>query len=90
MSNKTYVGNGKLITTQHGHMLKLSFSKADLAVMENHLNEKGYVNINCNKRKTDSEWGHTHSMHIDTWKPDPQKVTQVDNNHDSFDDDIPF
>jgi hypothetical protein len=66
---KVYVGNGKQIDTQYGKLLKLSFSRADLVVLTNHLNEKGYVNINCNERKSVSEWGHTHSMQIDDWQP---------------------
>lgn len=107
MNDKVYVGNGKQIDTQYGKLLKLSFSRADLAILENHLNEKGYVNLNCNERKSVSEWGHTHSMQIDDWQPNqaqqqgqqqqthsqpaPQAgVTQIDNNFDNFDDDIPF
>jgi len=66
---KVYVGNGKQIDTQYGKLLKLSFSRADLVTLTNHLNEKGYVNINCNERKSVSEWGHTHSMQIDDWQP---------------------
>lgn len=66
---KVYIGNGKQIDTQYGKLLKLSFSRADLVVLTNHLNEKGYVNINCNERKSVSEWGHTHSMQIDDWQP---------------------
>ena len=66
---KVYVGNGKEVDTKFGKLLKLSFSRADLVVLTNHLNEKGYVNINCNERKSVSEWGHTHSMQIDDWQP---------------------
>jgi len=73
MNDKVYVGNGKQIDTQYGKLLKLSFSRADLAVLENHLNEKGYVNLNCNERKSVSEWGHTHSMQIDDWSPSQQQ-----------------
>jgi hypothetical protein len=69
---KVYVGNGKQIDTQYGKLLKLSFSRADLVTLTNHLNEKGYVNINCNERKSVSEWGHTHSMQIDDWQPNQQ------------------
>lgn len=79
---KVYVGNGKQIDTQYGKLLKLSFSRADLVVLTNHLNEKGYVNINCNERKSVSEWGHTHSMQIDDWQPNQngQQQAQQPNN----------
>ena len=76
---KVYIGNGKQIDTQYGKLLKLSFSRADLVVMNNHLNEKGYVNINCNERKSVSEWGHTHSMQIDDWQPNQQGQGSANN-----------
>jgi len=66
---KVYVGNGKQIDTQYGKLLKLSFSKKDLELMLSKLNAKGYINLNCNERKSESEWGHTHSMQIDDWQP---------------------
>ena len=66
---KIYVGNGKQIDTQYGKLLKLSFSKKDLELMLSKLNAKGYINLNCNERKSESEWGHTHSMQIDDWQP---------------------
>lgn len=68
---KQYVGSGKVINTQHGGFLKISFSQADLQTMLNSLNDKGYVNLNVNKRQQPSEWGHTHSISIDTWRPTP-------------------
>ena len=77
MNSKVYVGNGKQIDTQYGKLLKLSFSRADLVTLTNHLNEKGYVNINCNERKSVSEWGHTHSMQIDDWQPNQQGQQQA-------------
>jgi len=51
MADKIYVGNGKSRTTEYGDKMGLSFSKADLEVMINNLNEKGYINLNLNERK---------------------------------------
>lgn len=77
MSDKTYVGNGKEITTQYGELLKLSFSRDDLQVMNSKLNAKGYVNLNCNRRKEVGQYGHTHSIVIDDWIPNqPQQQAQ--------------
>lgn len=44
-----------------------------------HMNEKGYVNTTISKRKVPSEYGHTHFMELDTWKPtNQQTVTHND------------
>jgi hypothetical protein len=86
--SKTYVGNGKAINTQYGELLKLSFSEKDLDVMRASLNEKGYVNLNCNKRKIQSDYGHTHSLTIDDWKPDQKTTVQTTTvQNSSFEDD---
>ena len=88
---KNYVGSGKAITTQHGGMLKISFNKSDLDRMQAALNEKGWVNLDCSKRKEVSQYGQTHSIWIDEFVPTPQgsqNLPPADNNLP--DDDIPF
>ena len=81
-NQKVYVGNGKQIDTQYGKLLKLSFSKKDLELMLSKLNAKGYINLNCNERRSVSEWGHTHSMQIDDWQPNQQAMPQSNYNPD--------
>jgi hypothetical protein len=78
-NEKIYVGNGKEINTQYGPLLKLSFSAQELQQMLSMVNEKGYINLNVNRRQQPSQYGHTHSIVVDTWKPQqqaPQAVTQ--------------
>lgn len=71
---KTYVGSvkAKTITTAYGDMeiLKISFSKSDIEKLSENLNERGWVNLDMVKRKQVSDKGQTHSITIDTWKPD--------------------
>ena len=69
---KIYVGSGKMKETSYGPLLKLSFNQKDLETLQANLNEKGYVNLNCNERKEEGKYGETHSMTIDTWKPEAQ------------------
>ena len=97
MSDKVYVGNGKAIDTQYGELLKISFSKSDLEMMQSMLNEKGWINLNVNKRKEPSQYGDTHSIVVDTWKPDgqqspaPQQSSAPQQSYSMPDDnDIPF
>ena len=93
MSDKIYVGGGKAIQTQYGTLLKLSFNKDDLDKLKANLNEKGWVNVNCNERKEVSQYGQTHSLVIDDWKPEAKEGTQGKqvSNEETFDDNsIPF
>jgi len=70
---KTYIGNGKEhVFPDGGSIVKLGFSAKDLAIMNEALNEKGYTNLVLTKRKEPSQYGDTHYMTIDTFKPKPQ------------------
>jgi hypothetical protein len=68
-NDKMYVGGAKAINTQYGELLKISFNAQDLQLMQSMLNEKGWVNLNCNRRQQPSQYGQTHSIVIDTWQP---------------------
>ena len=69
MSEKTYVGSGKLIKTSNGELMKVSFSRRDLETMTANLNDKGYINLVVSERREPDKYGNTHSVSIDTWKP---------------------
>ena len=69
---KKYVGGGTAINTQYGELLKISFNDRDLQLMQSMLNEKGWINLNCNRRQQPSQYGQTHSIVIDEWKPQQQ------------------
>jgi hypothetical protein len=101
---KIYFGQCKEFKFEDGGTsLNLSFSVKDLNGMIGYCNEKGYVNLKCTKRKEPSQYGQTHSLVLDTWKPKQnaannealrydgtaQKVTTVSNDSD-MDSDIPF
>jgi len=69
MSNKIYVGGGKVVNGNFGLFHRISFNKKDLETMLNNLNSKGYINLNMNERREPSQYGQTHSLVIDTWEP---------------------
>jgi hypothetical protein len=74
---KTYFGNGKEhVFNDGGSVIRLSFSAQDLQEMQRNLNERGWINLNVNKRRTPSQYGDTHSISLDTWKPQPQPQPQ--------------
>ncbi len=103
MSEKIYVGGAKAKTWDDGNTsFNISFSDADIKILIENQNEKGYVNLKMNQRREPSQYGQTHSIVIDDWKPTqsaspaPQtqaapQVTQVSNEPVEGDPDfIPF
>lgn len=77
--DKIYCGSGKEIDGKYGKMLKLSFSKTDIETLLANLNEKGWVNLIASERKEVGKFGETHSITVDTWKPEWSKQTAIDN-----------
>ena len=76
MSEKKYYGNVKTHTFSNGdEMYKIGLSADDLNHMLSQINEKGYVNLNMTKRKDVGQYGQTHSIVLDDWKP-TQTATQ--------------
>lgn len=76
-TEKVFCGNGKIINTEYGEMIKISFSKNDLETMLNNL-ENGWINTVLKQKKTIVEGKPTHYLEVDNWKPekkDEQKQT---------------
>lgn len=69
---KVYVGNATEKQGNYGTWHKISFSREDVELLMQNLNEKGYVNIVMNQRRQPSQYGATHSLNIDFWQPQPQ------------------
>ena len=81
MTEKIYCGNGKVRmgSGKNGSfsILKVSFSPDDLKKMNDWANSNnGWVNIDITKRLAPSDKGVTHTVALDTWKPDPSTQQQ--------------
>jgi hypothetical protein len=72
---KKYVGNSKNIQGKFGEIQKISFSRKDLELLLDNLNEKGYVNLNRVAKKETDKFGNTHYMVIDEWKPEEKQYS---------------
>ena len=81
---KIYVGNG--ISKFDGNLISCSICLTDLP--QEHMfeyNGKKYIKVNVSaKRDGEDEYGKTHYVAIDTYKPEPKKETA------KVDDDLPF
>lgn len=90
--------SAKLNTFASGHsILKIGINVEKFkAFLEQHKNERGYVNLGISERRSESSYGETHTVWLDTWKPD---VSQIFTPKPSIpsqqpvkieDDDVPF
>ena len=57
-----------------GSMIKLGFHADSLIeFIKANTNEKGYINITVSARREVGQHGDTHSVALDTWKPDQSR-----------------
>ena len=89
MSEKIYVGSGKVIETKYGDLMKVSLSKDDINTIASWMkeNNESWVNLNVSERRSPSDKGQTHSVTIDTWKPDSKKAGGAQEEEDDL---LPF
>ena len=83
---KIYVGNGK--EKFEGNMVQISVCLTELP--KEHVFEfdgKKYIKLNVVKKKEVDQYGKSHYIEVDTWRPNvgEQKTQQVQE-----DDDLPF
>jgi hypothetical protein len=73
---KTYINgiSAKQVTFESGKsILKLNIHVGKLIEqLQQHVNEKGYVNLGVSDRKEKGKYGETHTVWLDTWKPTPR------------------
>lgn len=73
---KTYVPKcfAKARQTQFGEFISIDVDANALIEFANaHKNERGYLKLTVAKRKAADDRGNTHSVFLDTWKPDPNR-----------------
>ena len=85
MSDKIFVGSGKIVNTKFGAMTKLSFSKKDLQTMQDNLSEQGWINVVLKEKQNKVEGKPTHYLEVDKWEPTNSATTNA-----KKDDDLPF
>jgi len=72
MEEKIYVGSGK--SKFDGNLVSCSLCLTDLPVEHIYeYNNKKYIKLNVQKKKEEDQYGKTHSVSVDTWKPEPKK-----------------
>jgi len=65
-----FVGNG--ISKFDGNLIEISVCLSDVQSHKFEYNGKHYVKLKVNKKKEVDQYGKTHSVSINTWKPEPK------------------
>lgn len=101
MSEKIYIGNGKRRTFDNGgEIISITIT---LDGLKKYFDLYGFttdagkkkIRLDVSKRREPDKYGNTHTVTINTWKPDPeqkpkQEPNQAPNANDDFMDDVPF
>jgi len=77
MEEKIYVGSGT--SKFDGNLVSCSICLSDLP--SEHIfeyNGKKYIKLNVQKKKEADQYGKTHSVSVDTWKPEAKKAEKVE------------
>lgn len=72
MSEKVFIGSGKVIPTKFGELTKISFSESDIDKLKANLNN-GWINLVVKEKQTKVDGKPTHYLEVDTWKPNTDK-----------------
>lgn len=69
MAEKKYINSLYVKTGKYG--LRVSGKVEDICKeLQQHANDRGYINLDINERKTPSDKGITHSVVLDEWEPE--------------------
>ena len=77
MPEKVYLKcSAKARDTNYGEMLNIGVKAEDLiAFAQQHVNERGYLNLTISKRRSVGTYGDTHSVTLDTYQPNRETIT---------------
>ena len=86
MSEKIYVGSGK--AHDKYPIVNISVCLTDIKVNAEDFifeyNNKKYIKLKVAEKKEPDQYGKTHYVEVDTWKPEPKQDVEVEK------DDLPF
>ena len=89
MTDKIFVGSGKIVKTKYRDLTKIRLSEQDLEKIKDNL-DNGWINLNLKEKKTKVEGKPTHYLEVDTWKPDTNRGENSKESNKIDVDDLPF
>lgn len=92
MSEKVFVGSGKIIKTQYGDLPKITLHKDNVNEIVKWMksNNSDFVNIAMKQKRDVVEGKPTHYLEVDEWKPDKKEETGLPESESKEEQDLPF
>jgi hypothetical protein len=93
MSDKIYCGSGKRVGNYGTIAVSVCLDDIPAEYKRQAQNGKTYVNIRVDEKREADQYGKTHSVTVDTWKPDAPKSAPAPARptmEDSDSDGLPF
>jgi hypothetical protein len=87
MSETIYVGKGK--ASKYGVRFSICVDDLPMEHMTKAANGKRYINLEIKEMKQPDKWGKTHTVTVDTWKPETQMEAPAADQPKQTDD-LPF
>lgn len=89
MSEAIYVGKGK--QSKYGYRFSVCLSDIPAEHM-NEFNGKKYINLELKEMRQPDKYGKTHTVTVDTWKPEKRAEQQPEQQPESISgtNDLPF
>ena len=82
MSDKIFCGSAK--QTQYSVKINVCLSDIPAEFITTGNNGKQYARLELKERKSVDQYGNTHSLSVDTWKPDGSHKPKGNNGDDGF------
>ena len=77
-TEKIYAGSAKIVQTNYGELIKVSFHKEDINRMVQYMKDtdSSWINLDIKAKKSPQPDKPTHYLEVDTWKPKEQAPQQ--------------
>lgn len=76
-TDKIWVGSGKEFGNYGDINISVCLDDIPSAHRQTSKNGKVYLNLVVSKKREPDQWGKTHSVRVDTWKPDQAPAQQA-------------
>jgi hypothetical protein len=77
MSDKIYCGSGKRVGNYGTIAVSICLDDIPSEYKQKSKNGKTYVNIRVDEKREVDQYGKSHTVTVDTWKPDGQRQAQA-------------
>lgn len=91
MADKIYCGSG--IEKFDGNLVEVTINLSKIKECEDEIfeyNNDKFIKLKVCKKREEDQYGKTHYVEVNTWKPEPKNAEATQPNSAESDEDLPF